>query len=215
MIAPAIPHSGESDEAKARVDQAVQDEALIGRLAAGDTAALSQLYDRHAGAVFSLVARIVGDRQVAEELLQEVFVRVWQRAGTYQGARGKPLTWVLGIAHNIAIDEVRRRRRRPVESDDRDDEGQNTLLLSLPASDSDPAELAWERVRREQIVAALQQLPPAQRTLIEMAYFEGYTQSQMAARLGEPLGTIKTRMRLAAQKLRELLGDLALEVRAS
>jgi RNA polymerase sigma-70 factor (ECF subfamily) len=197
------------------VNQAVQDEALLGRLAAGDAAALSQLYDRHAGAVFSLVARIVGDRQVAEDLLQEVFVRVWQRAGTYQGARGKPLTWVLGIAHNIAIDEVRRRRRRPVESDDRDEEGQNTLLHSLPASDAGPAELAWERVRREQLVAALQQLPPAQRTLIELAYFEGYTQSQMAARLGEPLGTVKTRMRLAAHKLRELLGDLALEVRAS
>jgi RNA polymerase sigma-70 factor (ECF subfamily) len=193
------------------VNQAVQDEALIARLAAGDTAALSLLYDRYAGAVFSLVARIVGDRQVAEDLLQEVFVRVWQRAGTYQGARGKPLTWVLGIAHNLAIDEVRRRRRRPLEADDRDEEGQLTALQSLPSLDSDPSDLAWERLRREQIVAALGQLPDAQRILIEMAYFEGYTQSQLAARLGEPLGTIKTRMRLAVQKLRELLRDLALE----
>lgn len=196
------------------MNQAVRDEALMERLATGDSAALSLLYDRYAGAVFSLVARIVGDRQVAEDLLQEVFVRVWQRAGTYQGARGKPLTWVLGIAHNLAIDEVRRRRRRPIEAEDRDEEGQNTLLQSLPADDADPAELAWERLRREQILAALRQLPPAQRTLIELAYFEGYTQSQLAARLGEPLGTIKTRTRLAAQKLRELLRDLAVEVRA-
>jgi RNA polymerase sigma-70 factor (ECF subfamily) len=194
------------------VNQAVQDEALIARLAAGDTAALSLLYDRYAGAVFSLVARIVGDRQVAEDLLQEVFVRVWQRAGTYQGARGKPLTWVLGIAHNLAIDEVRRRRRRPLEADDRDEEGRLTALQSLPSDDADPAVLAWERLRREQIVAALAQLPEAQRVLIGLAYFEGYTQSQLAERLGEPLGTIKTRMRLAAQKLRELLRDLALEV---
>jgi RNA polymerase sigma-70 factor (ECF subfamily) len=193
------------------VNQAVHDEALIARLAAGDTAALSLLYDRYSGAVFSLAARIVGDRQVAEDLLQEVFVRVWQRAGTYQGARGKPLTWVLGIAHNLAIDEVRRRRRRPLEADDRDEEGQLIAFQSLPSVDSDPSDLAGERLRREQIVAALAQLPQAQRILIELAYFEGYTQSQLAARLGEPLGTIKTRMRLAAQKLRELLRDLALE----
>jgi RNA polymerase sigma-70 factor (ECF subfamily) len=193
------------------VNQTVQDEALIARLAAGDTAALSLLYDRYAGAVFSLVARIVGDRQSAEDLLQEVFVRVWQRAETYQGARGKPLTWVLGIAHNLAIDEVRRRRRRPLEADERDDEGQVAALQSLPSDDPGPAELAWERLRREQIVAALEQLPEAQRILIELAYFEGYTQSQLATRLGEPLGTVKTRMRLAVQKLRELLRDLALE----
>jgi RNA polymerase sigma-70 factor, ECF subfamily len=201
------------DKARASVNQAVQDEALIGRLAAGDTAALSLLYDRYAGVVFSLVARIIGDRQVAEDLLQEVFVRVWQRAGTYQGARGKPPTWVLGIAHNLAIDEVRRRRRRPLEADERDEEGQLSALQSLSSGDPDPAELAWEQVRREQIVAALEQLPDAQRVLIELAYFEGYTQSQLATRLGEPLGTIKTRMRLAVQKLRELLRDLALEVR--
>jgi RNA polymerase sigma-70 factor (ECF subfamily) len=193
------------------VDQAVQDEVLIGRLAAGDTAALSLLYDRYAGAVFSLVARILGDRQVAEDLLQEVFVRVWQRAGTYQGARGKPLTWVLGIAHNLAIDEVRRRRRRPLEADERDEEGQLVAFQALPSDESGPAEQAWERLRREQILAALEQLPPAQRILIELAYFEGYTQSQLATRLGEPLGTIKTRMRLAVQKLRELLRDLAVE----
>lgn len=196
------------------MNQAVQDEALIARLAAGDTAALSLLYDRYAGAVFSLVARISGDRQVAEDLLQEVFVRVWQRAGTFQGARGKPLTWVLGIAHNLAIDELRRRRRRPAEADERDEEGQIAAFQSLPSGDPDPADLTWERLRRDQIVAALAQLPPTQRVLIELAYFEGYSQSQMAERLGEPLGTVKTRMRLAAQKLRELLRDLALDVRS-
>ena len=197
------------------MNHAVQDEALIARLAAGDTAALGLIYDRYSGAVFSLVARILGDRQAAEDLLQEVFVRVWQRAATYQGTRGKPLTWVLGIAHNLAIDEVRRRQRRPIEASERDDEGQIAAFQTLAADGADPADLAWERLRRDQILAALGQLPTAQRVLLELAYFEGYSQSQLAARLGEPLGTIKTRMRLAAQKLRELLRDLALEVKAT
>ncbi len=115
------------------MNHAVQDEALIGRLAAGDTAALGQVYDRYSGAVFSLVTRILGDRQAAEDLLQEVFVRVWQRAATYQGTRGKPLTWVLGIAHNLAIDEVRRRQRRPVEASERDEEGQIAAFQTLAA----------------------------------------------------------------------------------
>ncbi len=197
------------------MNHAVQDEALIARLAAGDTAALGLVYDRYASAVLSLAARILGDRQLAEDLLQEVFVRVWQRAATYQGTRGKPLTWVLGIAHNLAIDEVRRRQRRPAEAGERDEEGQIAAFQTLAADDADPADLAWERLRRDQILAALGQLPPTQRVLIELAYFEGYTQSQLATRLGEPLGTIKTRMRLAAQKLRELLRDLALEVKAT
>jgi RNA polymerase sigma-70 factor (ECF subfamily) len=197
------------------VNHAVRDEALLERLAAGDAAALGLVYDRYGSAVFALVARILGDRQAAEDLLQEVFVRVWQRAATYQSTRGKPLTWVLGIAHNLAIDEVRRRQRRPVEADGRDEAGEIAAFQTLAAADADPAELAWERVRRDQILAALGQLPPAQRVLIELAYFEGYTQSQLAARLGEPLGTIKTRMRLAAQKLRELLRDLALEVKST
>jgi RNA polymerase sigma-70 factor, ECF subfamily len=194
------------------VDHAREDEALIARLAAGDRSALGLLYDRYAGPVYALVLRIIADRQAAEDLLQEVFLRVWQRAATYQATRGRPLTWVLGIAHNLAIDEVRRRQRRPQGVEERDDATVDSLLAVVPSEEPGPAEQAWERLCRAQISAALEQLPPAQRAIIELAYFEGYTQSQMAERLGEPLGTVKTRLRLGMQKLRELLQGQGLEV---
>ena len=194
------------------MDRAGEDEALIARLAAGDRSALGLLYDRYAGPVYALVLRIIADRQAAEDLLQEVFLRVWQRAATYQANRGRPLTWVLGIAHNLAIDEVRRRQRRPQGVEERDDATVDNLLSVVPSEEPGPAEQAWERLCRAQISAALQQLPPAQRAIIELAYFEGYTQSQMAERLGEPLGTVKTRLRLGMQKLRELLQGQGLEV---
>jgi RNA polymerase sigma-70 factor (ECF subfamily) len=187
------------------VEQARDDEALLARLATGDRTALVPLYDQYSGPVFALALRIIADRVAAEDLLQEVFVRVWQRADTYQVGRGRPLTWVLGIAHNLAIDEVRRRGRRPQVSEEREADKVDDLLAGLPSPEAGPEEQAWEHQRRQQIGTALLQLPPAQRVIIELAYFEGYTQSQMAEHLGEPLGTIKTRLRLGIQKLRELL----------
>lgn len=193
------------------MNYAGNDEALLARLASGDRAALSPLYDLYAGPVFALLLRIVAERAAAEDLLQEVFVRVWQRADTYQVGRGRPLTWVLGIAHNLAIDEVRRRRRRPQGADEREAGQLEERLAALPSAEAGPEEQAWHHQRRQQIGVALAQLPPAQRTIIELAYFEGYTQSQMAAHLGEPLGTIKTRLRLGIQKLREALRGQGLE----
>lgn len=187
------------------------DEALLPRLAAGDRAALDRLYDRYAGPTYALLLRIVADRQLAEDLLQEVFVRVWQRAGSYQAERGRVLTWVLSIAHNLAIDEVRRQRRRPQEAEERTDASVTDLLAAVPTAEPGPEQVVWEQQRRAQINEAMRQLPEAQRVLIELAYFEGYTQSQLAARLGEPLGTIKTRLRLGVQKLRGILGEHGLD----
>ena len=183
----------------------VDDETLLQRLAAGDKVALSLLYDRHSGAIFALLLRILGDRATAEDLLQEVFLRVWQRAATYQAGRGRPTTWLFGIAHNLAIDEVRRLRRRPQAVETPDAESRETLLGAIAAPGPDPADQAWEQVQRAQISAALLHLPETQRMIIELAYFEGYTQSQIAARLDEPLGTVKTRLRLGMQKLRDQL----------
>ena len=183
------------------------DETLLPCLAAGDRAALDRLYDRYAGPTYALLLRIVADRQLAEDLLQEVFVRVWQRAGSYRVERGRALTWVLSIAHNLAIDEVRRQRRRPRGAEGREDASALDLLAAVPTKEPGPEQLAWEEQRRAQIAGALRQLPEAQRIVIELAYFEGYTQSQLAARLGEPLGTIKTRLRLGVRKLRALLGE--------
>lgn len=187
------------------VDQAEEDEVLLRRLTAGDKGALGLLYDRYAGSLLALLLRIIGDRAVAEDLLQEVFLRVWQRASTYQPGRGRPTTWIFGIAHNLAIDEVRRQRRRPLAMESQDAESRETLLRAIPAAEPDPADQAWVQLQRAQISAALSHLPDAQRAIIELSYFEGYTQSQIAARLDEPLGTVKTRLRLGMQKLREHL----------
>lgn len=187
------------------------DETLLPRLAAGDRAALDRLYERYAGPTYALLLRIVADRQLAEDLLQEVFLRVWQRAGSYRIERGRALTWVLGIAHNLAIDELRRQRRRPRGAEEREDASATDLLAAVPATEPGPEQVVWEQHRRAQIVGALGQLPEAQRVLIELAYFEGHTQSQLAARFGEPLGTIKTRLRLGVQKLRGILGEHGLD----
>ncbi len=194
------------------MDRAEEDEQLIGRLVAGDVAALDALYDRYAGVVFALVLRIVADRPVAEELLQETFLRAWQRAGLFEGSRGRVPSWLLGIAHNLAIDELRRRRRRPQAVTPREWERAERELAGLPDPGPAVAEEAWSRLRRAQIEAALGRLPPAQRRIIELAYFEGYSQSEIAARLGEPLGTVKTRMRLGMRKLRDLLEAQGLAV---
>lgn len=183
------------------MDQGAADEALLTRLASGDRAALGLLYDQYAGVLLALLLRIVHDRAVAEELLQEVFLRVWQRATTYQAGRARVLTWLMGITHNLAIDEIRRQQRRPQAVQGREP----IQLLALPSGEAGPDELAWLRQQRQYVHQALAQLPVAQRTIIELAYFGGYTQSQIATHLGQPLGTVKTRLRLGLQKLREEL----------
>src|SRR5687768_17276110 len=178
------------------------DADLIGRAADGDARALEVLYDRYSRVVYSFALRIVGDQQVAEELLQEVFFRAWQQGSSFRSSRGSFITWLLSITHNMAIDEVRKRRRRPQKSDNDDPE---TALAGVPDARQDVEEEVWLGSLRETIGAALATLPPAQREAVELAYFQGLTQREIAERLGEPLGTIKTRMRLGMQKLRDLL----------
>ena len=194
------------------MDRPEEDARLVDRLAAGETSALEALYDRYAGVVFALVLRVVADRQIAEELLQEVFLRAWQHAKSYQSSRGRVLTWLLGIARNLAIDELRRRRRRPQAPPERERQDTDRLLASLPAHGTAPDEEVWATIRRAQVGAALDRLPSAQRAIIELAYFEGHTQSEIAARLGQPLGTVKTRMRLGMHKLRDILQTQGLEL---
>ena len=198
--------------AEGYVDWTEEDEQLVRRLIGGDSAALDPLYDRYAGVAFALILRIVGERQVAEELLQEVFLRAWQRADSYQEARGRFPSWLLGIAHNLAIDELRRRRRQPQTVVERAEAERD--LWALPDPGPDVAGEAWARVRREQIGEALAQLPQAQRVAIELAYFGGYSQSEIALRLGEPLGTVKTRIRLGLRKLRDIVQAQGLELEA-
>jgi RNA polymerase sigma-70 factor (ECF subfamily) len=192
---------------------APEDQALLARVAAGDSRALDTLYDRYARVVYSAALRILGSAELAEEVVQETFWRVWRRSGTFQPERGQVASWILGIAHNLAIDELRRQRARPSPVYDQED---RPVLRDMQDSRVDVAGEALEQEQRQLISAALSQIPNEQREAIELAYFGGLSQSEIAARLHNPLGTVKTRIRLGLQKLRDILsaqgfqpGDLA------
>jgi RNA polymerase sigma-70 factor, ECF subfamily len=179
------------------------DEKLISLITQLQEGALAYLYDRYNRLVFSLAFAIVNDRATAEEITLDVFMRVWQKAGTYRADQAKVSTWLTHIARNHAIDVLRRRAVRPDQfAVDWDD--------AIPAEDrseNDPQESTELSLQRERIQAALAQLPQEQKQALELAYFNGYTQRQISDVLKQPLGTIKTRLRLALQKLRDLLRD--------
>ena len=182
------------------------DADLIGLAAQGDARALEVLYERYSGVVISFAWRIVGERPLAEEILQEAFFRAWQQGSNFSAGRGTFITWLLSITHNLSIDEIRRRRRRPQKAESEEPE-QVLASVADTGSGADVEDEVWLGTLRETIGEALAELPPAQREAIEMAYFRGMTQREIADALGEPLGTIKTRMRLGLQKLRDALGS--------
>lgn len=184
-------------------NQEREDERLVQRVANGDALALEQLYDRYGQTVYSLALRIVRDPETAEELTQEVFVRLWRFAGTFDPARGRFSGWLLGIAHNLSLNEVRRWQSRPQKAalSDNDDERPYDLV----DESADSAEMAWQNIRRQAIVDALKQLPDPQRRAIELAFFGGFTHLEIATMLGDPLGTIKSRIRIGMQRLKQLL----------
>ena len=187
----------------------LSDAELIELVANGEARALEVLYDRYSRVVYSFALRIVGDPQLAEEILQEVFFRVWQQGSGFQSNRGSLITWLLSITHNLAIDEVRKRNRRPQKADSEDPE----LVLGAMADEStDIEQEVWLTGVRTAIFEALDRVPKEQRDVIELAYFRGLTQREIAETLGQPLGTVKTRMRLGLQKLREQLGNSELEM---
>lgn len=180
-----------------------EDEKLISLIVQAHEAALTQLYDRYNRLVFSLALAIVNDRATAEEITLDVFMRVWQKAGTYRADQSKVSTWLTHIARHHAIDILRRRSVRldqyAVQWDD--------AVSSSESSGQGPQESAEIALRRERVQAALAELPAEQKQALTLAYFGGYTHQQIADILRQPLGTIKTRIRLAMQKLREHLSD--------
>jgi RNA polymerase sigma-70 factor, ECF subfamily len=177
---------------------------LLQRIAVRDTAALAELYDRHSRLLFSLIVRIVGDHGEAEEILQEVFVRVWTRVEMYDAGMGAPLPWMVRVARNKAIDRLRARRVRAAVDTPAIDLA--VVEATAPATGIQTPEAAvLDSERRRRVTGALAGLPAEQRQLIEQAFFEGYTHSELAQRFGLPLGTVKTRIRLGMLAMRKRL----------
>jgi len=179
----------------------LSDNELLGFILRKDREALSALYDRFVRQVFSLSLRMVENQSLAEEIVQDVFMTVWSRGGSYKNDRGAFSSWLMSIAHNRCIDELRRRRRRaklptvPIED----------LTHEPKGNEEEVTDEVFAKLDREAIVQAMSKLPPAQRQVITMAYFQALTQSEISNVLATPLGTIKTRMRLGLQKMRDLL----------
>ena len=180
------------------------DLSLLQRIAARDTAALAELYDRHSRLVFGLVLRIVGDRGEAEEILQEAFVRVWTRTDRYEARMGGPLPWIVRVARNCAIDRLRARRVRAAVHAPGIDVA--ALEAATPATGIQSPEAAvLDAESKQTLTDALAGLPAEQRQLIEAAFFEGYTHSELAERFALPLGTVKTRIRNGLIAMRQWL----------
>ena len=176
------------------------DEELMSLLEGGDAEAFATLYDRHSRAAYSLSYRMMGDRQAAEDLTQDAFLKVWRSAGGYRSDRGSVRTWILSIVHNRGIDQLRSlaSRRRT----------QDRVEQSAPRSQpSEAFAETWRNRQREQIREALDTLPAEQLKILELAYFSGYTHVEISNLLDIPLGTVKGRMRLGLKKIRDYFGQ--------
>jgi RNA polymerase sigma-70 factor (ECF subfamily) len=177
----------------------VSDVELLAAIARSDEQALGLIYDRYRVILFGLMLRILHSRQEAEDVLQEVFLQVWKRASDFDEKRGRPFTWLVTLARSRAID-----RLRSIGSRER--VAQNAARETIETT-SDAVEDSIRSEEGKVVRRALQELPEEQRRTLELAYFEGLTQSEVAKRLETPLGTVKTRMRSGLTRVRELLGD--------
>lgn len=182
------------------------DFGLLQRIGMRDESALAAFYDRHSRLTYSLIVRILGTSSDAEDVLQETFVRVWSRADTYDPLLGSPVTWLTRIARNRAIDRLRARRVRANVAGASFAPGAGDIVRPPePVTHETPETEFAERSTAGAVRTALSALTPAQRTLIEAAYFEGYTHTELAARFGVPLGTVKTRIRTGLAVMRDRL----------
>ena len=177
------------------------DHNAVARMAAGDQTALGEFYDRHGRAVYSLAVRILRDQRDAEEVVQDVFAQAWRESARYNMRRGSVMAWLMTLTRSRAVDRLRGRRSRPESAPGADPRAEITDAAALADE-----QLAWS-VRADRVRAALDALPVLQRVAIELAFYEGLTHAEIAARLEEPLGTVKTRIRQGLLKLRERLAD--------
>jgi RNA polymerase sigma-70 factor (ECF subfamily) len=181
------------------------DLALLRRVVARDPIAVAELYDRYSSLLFGIIMRILGSRPDAEEVLQEVFVRVWTRADMYDERLGAPAAWLIRIGRNRAIDRLRERRTRATTIVDGEAATIDADAAAAVAGEPTPETLAQMAEQGGNVRHALAALPSDQRALIEAAFFEGYTHSELADRFGLPLGTVKTRIRAGMMAMRERL----------
>jgi RNA polymerase sigma-70 factor, ECF subfamily len=175
---------------------------LIPAVASGDIAAFEAVYDRYSGTLYALLLRILGNAEDAQEVLQEAFVKVWTTARMFDAARGSEVAWLISIARSKGIDKLRSRK---IRSDRENDAGREISIHSAFVDKTTGADVAILSQERIAVRSALAELPEAQRIALELAYFEGLSQSEISERLHEPLGTVKTRMQLGMKKLRERL----------
>jgi RNA polymerase sigma-70 factor, ECF subfamily len=180
----------------------LSDEALVALAARSEQSALAELYDRYGRPAYGLALRVLRDDALAEDAVQEAFLALWRTAARFVPERGKASTWIFTLVHRRAVDLVRHEERRRAD----------TLEHAPEPSGGAVEEEALLRFQRERVQDALKKLPDQQREAIELAYYGGFTQSELAERLGQPLGTIKSRMFMGLARLRELLGEPGLEM---
>jgi RNA polymerase sigma factor (sigma-70 family) len=180
----------------------LSDHGLLALTARGDRDAFARLYDMYGGAAYALALRIVRDRELSADVVQDAFLTVWRQASKFDPARGQPSTWILTLTHHKAVDTVRREQRRRAEA----------LDEARESVDPAPAveQQAWQSVARDQVRSAMAKLPDPHREVLELAYFAGYSQSELAERLALPIGTVKSRTFAAMTALRELLAQSGL-----
>ena len=181
----------------------LEDDALLQLVHLGNESALGTLYDRHGKLAYSLAYRILGDIHAAEDAVQEAFINIWRRAGSFSAGRGAARTWIMAVVHHRSIDIGRKRRgltprELPLE------------IAQLPEDLHDTWLEVSKTLDRELLIGCLERIPEAQREVIKLAYFEGYTQREIAELKGIPLGTVKGRVRIGMEKLRGLLQEMGL-----
>jgi RNA polymerase sigma-70 factor (ECF subfamily) len=170
-----------------------------------DQQAMAALYDRYARSVYSLALYVLREQKAAEDVTQDVFLTFWQRPSTYVDERGAFGPWILRVTRNRAIDLIRRRSREKFTDDD--DDQATSFVERIVDPDPEPGEIVWSQTLARRVRVAVAELNDAQRQVIELAYFRGMTQSEMADHLGIPLGTIKTRVRTALRRLSEIMAE--------
>jgi len=179
----------------------IEDQALLHKIARQEAEALSVLYDRYGRLLFTVAYHLVGNKALAEEIMLDVFRRVWEKAASYRANRANVRTWLTSMTRNRAIDMLRREAVRP----ERDSVSWETLLVEPHATNRSPEAAVSHQIEMQKVHTAMAELPKEQQNVLAMAYFHGYSHSQIANQLELPIGTVKTRIRLGMQKLRQML----------